>query len=167
MQKNGRKRPVGTDRGTSHKLSYLLEFFCHFFTQTTNKNIETIHVKINIINTPSPQKSVVVTWRIVYLWSLFFSTKAYQLAFFSAVSQPVDWRSIPSLTSWMTTGGWAWRASTWTRPRGTTLTDTTTPTTRRAIQMPSAGIFYRCVHISVLDPWTFGLDPEQRIRASD
>ena len=36
-------------------------FFCHFFTQTTNKNIETIHVKINIINTPSPQKSVVVT----------------------------------------------------------------------------------------------------------
>ena len=39
-------------------------FFAIFFTQTTNKNIETVHVKLNIINLsppPPPQKSVVVT----------------------------------------------------------------------------------------------------------
>jgi hypothetical protein len=35
-KKDGRKRPVGTDRGTGHKLFYLCEFFNHFLTQSAD-----------------------------------------------------------------------------------------------------------------------------------
>ncbi len=35
-KKDGRKRPVGTDWGTGHKLSCLCEFFNHFLTQSAD-----------------------------------------------------------------------------------------------------------------------------------
>ena len=35
-KKDGRKRPVGTDRGPGHKLSCLCEFFNHFLTQSAD-----------------------------------------------------------------------------------------------------------------------------------
>ena len=77
---------------------------------------------------------------------LFLLPRLISWRFFSRVRTRA-WRLTPSWTCWRSMRGWACRASTWTCPRETTLTGTTSPTRRRASQRPSAGICFWCVHI--------------------